>query len=557
MKRYLVFLFCLLASVWSISLNAQAPFSAETAALLDTLEAAIENKSQYAAQREREATRLKVDAAKADGLLRIAYLKRLFENYLHVQADSAMHYLDCIAAMPEMVADGDLKDYVRISRAYIWTVRGQYHAAVGELSAVDKVRLTPEMRLYYYRTMRTLYGWMANYAEGTASAEGLLEVTQLYRDSILTMPQAESSRLVVMADQAIYHHNPDEALRLSQVAIRADDDTRVFSYFNMAEAYRMKGDTEHEVFFLARTALHDIRSGVTEYQALPRLAQRLYESGYVRLSYQFLLCAIEDATYCKAPLRSFEATNLLTIIDKTYKSQERMQKRLSYLFLAGLTALTLLLIWLVIRLRKQMRRLRQARGELAEVNERLQGMNAELLEANENIRHVHENLLLTDKMKEEYIARYLDRCRDYLDEMDHYRRSLLKLSKAGKNDALHRQLTSEAWVEAEQKRFYADFDHAFLSLFPHFVERFNALLQPDMQVALRASAAEAKRNPSERELLTQELRLFALIRLGVCETSRIAHILGLSPTTVYNYRSRFRNRALCTKDEFEARVMAL
>ena len=89
------------------------------------------------------------------------------------------------------------------------------------------------------------------------------------------------------------------------------------------------------------------------------------------------------------------------------------------------------------------------------------------------------------------------------------------------------------------------------------MERFNALLQPDMQVALRASAAEAKRNPSERELLTQELRLFALIRLGVCETSRIAHILGLSPTTVYNYRSRFRNRALCTKDEFEARVMAL
>ncbi|MBR1652494.1 MAG: hypothetical protein IJ692_03785 [Alloprevotella sp.] len=553
------FIFCLLtlAVFPAPSLLAQTAFSAETQALLDSLETAVENKAQYAARREHDAERLKQDARQADGALRIAYLKRLYENYLHVQADSAMNYVEAIASMPEVATDEDLQNYVCISRAYIWALRGQYREAMGGLADVNRQAFTDDMRLYYFRTMRTAYGWMANYAEGTPSAQALLEKTQLYRDSILQMPQSENSRLIVMADQAIWQTNPREALRLSGLSLRSSDETRVYSYSIMADAYRMLGDTEQEVYYLAKTALHDIRSGVTEYQALPRLAQRLYEAGHVRTAYSFLLCAIEDATLCKAPLRSFEASNLLTIVDKTYKSQERRQKRLSYLFISGLTSFTLLLVFMVVWLRRQMRKLTQARRELAEANARLQTVNDELLEANESLRRVHSDLLLTDKMKEEYIARYLDRCRDYLDEIDHYRRSLLRLSKAGKSDALHKQLTSEAWVMAERKRFYADFDHAFLSLFPHFVEKFNALLQPEARVELRPVTNDPKRRSGERELLTQELRLFALIRLGVSESNRIAHFLGLSLTTVYNYRSRFRGKALCSKDDFEARVMEI
>lgn len=556
-QRFLLFSLLLLALAPVPALRAQTSFGKDTEALLDSLEDAIENKAAFADQREAGLSRLKADARRTNGTLRIEYLKRLYESYLHVQADSAMLYVEAIASEPEAATNADLRNYVCISKANIWALRGQYHQAMSELAVINRAVFTVETQLYYFRTMRTLYGWMANYAEGTSTEADLLERTQLYRDSILLMPQSENSRLVVLADQAIWQGNADEALRLCERSLRSEDDTRVYSYFIMAEAYRVRGDTEREVYYLAQTALHDIRSGVNEYQALPRLAQRLYEAGHVRLSYAFLLCSIEDATHCKAPLRSFEATNLLTIVDKTYNSQERRQKRLSYLFLLGLTALSLLLIFMVVWLRRQMKKLSQARHELADANARLQVVNDELLEANKSLQQVHSDLLLTDKMKEEYIARYLDRCRDYLDELDHYRRTLLRLSKAGKYDALHKQLTSEAWTAAEKKRFYADFDHAFLNLFPHFVEKFNALLQPEARVELRPAASDPKQRPAERERLTQELRLFALIRLGVSESSRMAHFLGLSLTTVYNYRSRFRNKALCDKDDFEVRVMEI
>ena len=136
-------------------------------------------------------------------------------------------------------------------------------------------------------------------------------------------------------------------------------------------------------------------------------------------------------------------------------------------------------------------------------------------------------------MKEEYLARYLDRCRDYIDKLNDYRRNCLKLLKEHQTDALLKELKRDNIVKQEQESFYHDFDAAFLTLFPDFIEKFNALLVP-----------EARIHPRAEQQLNTELRIFALIRLGVNETPRIAHFLNFSLATVYNYRSRLRGRTL-------------
>ena len=169
-----------------------------------------------------------------------------------------------------------------------------------------------------------------------------------------------------------------------------------------------------------------------------------------------------------------------------------------------------------------------------------------MLEANDHLQQSNEELAKADKVKEEYIAIYLDKCRGYLEALQKYRRDLLKLAKSKQNDTLLKRLDSSDLMDAEQQRFYKDFDEAFLNIHPHFVERFNALLEEGHELV-----------PKRGELLTTELRIFALIRLGVSDTGSIAQFLNYSQSTVYNYRSRVKSHARGGKESFESTVMTI
>jgi len=159
---------------------------------------------------------------------------------------------------------------------------------------------------------------------------------------------------------------------------------------------------------------------------------------------------------------------------------------------------------------------------------------------------VNQQLKDTDKIKEEYLMQYVARSRRYLGSMESFQRQMYRLLQAHQMEELGKQLKStQVWAD-EQARFYADFDEAFLKLYPNFINDFNALLVPEAQIV-----------PKRGELLTTELRIFGLIRLGETDSYQIAKFLGYSLTTIYNYRSRVRNNAAGDKDLFEEKVMAL
>ena len=173
-------------------------------------------------------------------------------------------------------------------------------------------------------------------------------------------------------------------------------------------------------------------------------------------------------------------------------------------------------------------------------------MRQNLSQANEQLRLVNRELAQTGKVKEVYIAHYLDQCVTYLDKLESYRRSLAKLAMASRIDDLFKAIKSEQFIKDERKEFYQSFDKSFLELFPHFITSFNDLLVEEGQI-----------HPKSNELLTTELRIFALIRLGITDSNAIAHFLGYSLATIYNYRSRMKNRAKGNKDLFEQEVMKL
>ena len=513
-----------------------APMPADSvrAALLE-LDEAIARKPEYRARKEARIAdlRRRLHYA-ADTLEQYALCEELFDEYLHYQADSAVHYLNRRLQLLPSCGQDDLKARAYIDRAAVMGVTGMYAAAVEVLTDIPTERLKPETLVEYYRACRSCYGWMADYSLAIQGKRRYMEQTDRYRDSILLVDNPVTAD-IARAERAALGGKAEEAVAILRKYLPGDtDDLETLSYLNytMYEAYVAKGDTARQVYYLARTAVHDMERSVREYASLHKLARLLHEQGDLDRAYAYLNCSMEDAVACHARLRSLEVTEIYPIIDRAYHDKEAHERAVVTGLLIVLSVLALLLVGAVVYLYRWMKKLAAMRRDLYQANRRLHAANLSLEQ--------------TGRIKEVYIARYLDRCVTYLDKLEQYRRSLEKLAMAAKTDALFKAIRSDQFLRDERKAFYRDFDKSFLDLFPRFVERFNNLLQEDGRVT-----------PKAGELLNTELRIFALIRLGVTDTNSIAHFLGYSLATVYNYRSKMRNKAVGDKDKFEQEVMGI
>lgn len=570
MKKFIILLFIipLLFVARAQSQPQDLELDAPTQALLRTLDDIIQNhKVQYQAQRIKQINQLKAQARTATGYNKYNLYKEIFDLYSHFQTDSAQVYICKMQQLPAYKTDVVMQATLHVAQAEIMAVSALYAEALSELDKVPQSLISSEhadLRLYYYRVKRTLYGWMCTYYTKSSEQHKLWEEkTMNYRDSLLSVDAIKNmSRDIVMADKYNALRQPEKALKmLKPYSAQASEATpNPFVCFTLAHAYVLLGNRTKAIHYLTLTAIADLRSATCEYQALPMLAQILFDQGDVERAYTYLLCSMEDASYCKAGLRSIEASTIFPIIDKQYKQREKEQRERDHLLMYGLVGLSFILIAMVVYLRKQMLKLRQMRQkqslynkqlsaanqQMHEANEKLQVALQEVKRTNEELQNTYSQLRMTDKVKEEYIARYLNRCRMYLDQLAEFRSATLRLIKNRHFEELANQLKRDLNAKAEQTQFYEDFDAAFLTLFPDFVASFNALLQPEHQLSVKKNG-----------LLNTELRIYALIRLGIHDTTRIAHFLDYSTATVYNYRSKIRNKAICSPEEFESLVAVI
>lgn len=567
MKRYILLTLILSLFVVQHAQSQSQPleFDEPTQSLLCTLDDVILNhKMQYREQRLKQINQLKVQARSATGYNKYNLYKEIFDLYSHFQTDSAQVYICKMRQLPAYKTDVVMQATLHIAQAEIMAVSALYAEALNELDKVPRSLINAEhieLRLYYYRIKRTIYGWMCTYYTKASEQHQLWEEkTMNYRDSLLSVETIKNlNRDIVLADKYNALGQPQKAINmLKPYAAQASEATpHPYVCFTLAQAYLLKGNRAKGVYYLTLTAIADLHNATCEYQALPMLAQILFDNGDVERAYSYLLCSMEDASYCKAGLRSIEASNIFPIIDKQYKQREKEQRQRDHVLMYALVALSFVLIGVVLYLRKQMQKLREMRhqqtrnnAELAaanqrmhEANEKLQAALQEVKNTNEELQNTYSQLRMTDKVKEEYIARYLNRCRMYLDQLAEFRSSTLRLIKNRHFEEVANQLKRDLNAKVEQTQFYADFDAAFLTLFPDFVSSFNALLQPEHQLTVKKNG-----------LLNTELRIYALIRLGIHDTTRIAHFLDYSTATVYNYRSKIRNKAICPPEEFEELV---
>ncbi|HJA55965.1 MAG TPA: hypothetical protein H9951_11420 [Candidatus Bacteroides intestinigallinarum] len=520
-----------------------------TDALLREIDGIIKNRQTYGAEKEARIADLKkllVEAASDEQ--RYGFCGRLFDEYRAYNLDSSFVYAQRKEELAHRLNKLDYLDDSAMNMAEVMGTTGMYKEALELLGKIDKKTLPDYLYGYYYHLYRTIYGLMGDYAVTEKAKKEYYRMTDLYRDSLLQINASDSlGHALVMADKYIVHARYDEAIDMlmeyySKPSL--DDHAQAMITYTISEGYRLKGDKQGQKHYLALSAIADLKSAVKEYVSLRKLASLVYEAGDIDRAYNYLKCSLEDATLCNARLRTLEISQVFPIIDQAYQLKTKRQQQEMKVSLICISLLSVFLLVAIFFVYKQMKKVAAARREVVDTNTLLQELNEELHDSNSQLKEMNHTLSEANYIKEEYIGRYMDQCSTYLDKMDLYRRSLNKIAAAGRVEELYKAIKSSQFLDEELKEFYANFDVTFLQLFPSFVEEFNALLTEPMQ-------------PKPGEQLNTELRIFALIRLGITDSTKIAQFLRYSVTTIYNYRTRVRNKAVGERDEFEAKVMQI
>ena len=520
-----------------------------TDALLREIDGIIKNRQTYGAEKEARIADLKKLLAEATSdEQRYGFCGRLFDEYRAYNLDSSFVYAQRKEELAHRLNKQDYLDDAAMNMAEVMGTTGMYKEALELLGKIDKKTLPDYLYAYYYHLYRTIYGLMGDYAVTEKAKKEYYRMTDLYRDSLLQVNVSDSlGHALVMADKYIVHARYDEAIDMlmeyySKPSL--DDHAQAMITYTISEGYRLKGDKQGQKHYLALSAIADLKSAVKEYVSLRKLASLVYEAGDIERAYNYLKCSLEDATLCNARLRTLEISQVFPIIDQAYQLKTKRQQQEMKVSLICISLLSVFLLVAIFFVYKQMKKVAAARREVVDTNTLLQELNEELHDSNSQLKEMNHTLSEANYIKEEYIGRYMDQCSTYLDKMDLYRRSLNKIAAAGRVEELYKAIKSSQFLDEELKEFYANFDVTFLQLFPSFVEEFNALLTEPMQ-------------PKLGEQLNTELRIFALIRLGITDSTKIAQFLRYSVTTIYNYRTRVRNKAVGERDEFEAKVMQI
>lgn len=518
--------------------------------LLRQLDRTIQQQARYREQKEARIDKLKekLQRTTAD-TVRFSVLDALLDEYRAYNTDTSLAIARKKYQLALRINNAVYLDMARMNTADIMGTAGMYKEAIDLMQTIRVSVLPQHLHSYYYHIYRTVYGLMADYAVTEPEKKRYTEKAALYRDSLLLAndPQSWMYRLVE-SDRYNVRFEYDEAIRVLEgyADQHPDIHTAAVCAYTLSESYRLKGEEENRKKYLILSATADIESAIREYVSLRKLAVILYQEGDIDRAYAYLKVCMDDAVACNARLRILEILQIFPLINQAYLQKEQKRQGQIKWALVSISLLSLGLLLAIGYVWRQMKRISVARQEVVEANRQLKALNEALHDSNAQLKEANRSIAENSYLKEIYIGRYMDQCSVYLEKLDHYRRSLGKLAAAGQVEELYKQLKSPKLIQEELKDFYANFDDTFLQLFPTFVEDFNALLAPGEQIY-----------PKAGERMTTELRLFALIRLGITDSTKIAQFLRYSVTTIYNYRTKVRNKAAGQREELEQRVMQI
>lgn len=527
--------------------------------LLHSLDSLLEQQDLFVKAKEERIMQLKMQYSRVKDLNELyAMNRKVYLEYRVYNADSALHYINRNIKLAKQTNRRIWKVESLLEQSFVLTSSGLLTEALKAVSNIQPKELPQNLRTEYFGRLCILYSRLRDYSsENSYLSKYYNGLQKAFRDSVfLTATPNElrywNIRVWLYLGTSKIDSVKQEFEKYKQILPKNSRKYSIVTY-NLAIIYRYEHNESKCLENLILSAMADIQFVNGDMGSLQEIAEYLFKHGEINRAYNYILYCSQKAMLFHNRVRIVKMSHLQNQIYKAYQEQNRIQrKRLQASFIA-VSFLFLILIGAFLFIRKQIQRLKEAYLKLDSANKKLSlNMNAlsiahqnleeaniKLKELNIQLQDINDQLRESNYVKEEYIGYVFNICSTYISKLEEFSKNISRKLKVGQIENVKAMTDSSVTVSNELKEFYQSFDTIFLHLYPNFVEDFNALLSPQEHIELK-----------EGELLNTELRIHALIRLGITDSVKIADFLHCSTQTVYNNRLRTRNKSIIPKEEF-------
>ena len=507
-------------------------------ASLAELDGYVASRSVYETRKKGQLDALrKLYQASSGTVRRYDASKALADEFFAYNFDSTQFYLKNCLSLAEEAGDEERFYGAAITLGHLYAKAGHFMEAYNRLyELIDETKVPASLRADY---LFALFDFSRDLGGNSGMVERLsIPDRGVYREELYSLLSPESEMCMrVRFDELAQSGRYDSADSLCRVMIaRTDPNTHPYAIyaFEMSEIAYHTGRPDDQMDWLVKSAECDIINSVKDYASLTMVAQNLVNYDVDR-SFRYMRIAMEDALAYNAKLRPWQISQFFLGIEDAYSQRRDNNHLFSVISSIMLAVFVVILSILAISLVNRSRKLSRTRAQLEDSNTQLAMFNATL-------NGLNAKLSKADRVKEEFIIGFLHKFSEQIAGQRAEDARLRKLLKQGKSAELLRELDLSTRSERSLKEYYRTFDVTFLGLYPDFVDKFNALLRE-----------EERFHPKEGKLTT-ELRIFALIRLGIDDSKEIASILHYSLSTIYNYKVSVKNACTGDRDTFEERV---
>ena len=532
-----LYLICLFLAISLQTVNAQ---QTDIDRLYNTIDSLIEHRSELLAEKEIRLKALKDGLQKGldeDQLFKLN--ERIYDEYMAYNFDSAYYYINKNVERQRALGHADRFAASAVRMAHILAVSGIFNNARLLLNEVRVEDISTANKIDYYEQQSELNLFRSEMANFTPLFPAYVDSMQHYRQKILEIaPHGSYNYIFNLATYTCEQGEVDKAIKMLEdylPKLRQGDRHYSIVTSTLAFFYTHKDQPETREKYLLLSAISDLRASILENNSLRELSIILLERQEYKKAYNYLQQASADAKLYGSRLRSLQAARLAPLITQAYDTERVRTQNRTYILLAILSVITLLLIGTIAFILSMMRKRRAAIEKINTLNQELERRNAAIEAANNEMKE-------SNRIKDEYIGRFLELSSNYIQRGEDRAKLLNRLARDKKMAELYAELKSSASLNESIRLFYQNFDTAFLNIYPNFIKEVNSLMANGNQFEVDGG-----------QKLTTELRILALIRLGINDNQKIADILRSSITTIYTYRSKIKSRAL-SKDTFEDEI---
>ena len=471
--------------------------------------------------------------------------KKLASEFASYSLDSTIVQLNRNRTLARQLGDAYRSAETDFALAREYALAGYHSDALEILSSYRLEAIPPGLEYAFFEVSNYLYGELAAYSSNNGQ---YWQKRDMYRQSML--PFMEEGTYEWYDQQRVQAEADRDRGKALEYALKALEVTEPNSRQYARAAFFVsiyQDDPDDEIAWLARSAIADVMCATKDYASLNDLAERLYRQGDIDRAFKYAADhGMPDALFFGGKLRSWQIAQFFPALEQAYAAESARNTRQMWTLIGIAGLLLLALAGLLFYLSRRQRILVRTRKELEEEKARVDRRNQTLQDVNEQLQSLNNELQESSKVRQEYIALYLQNLSENISTTRQYKNHVLKYIRRGNDKYLIEEIEALPPIEDDIREFYQMFDRTFVNLYPDFVDEFNALLADGEAIV-----------PKGDDILTPELRVFALIKLGITESSKIATLLHYSANTVYNYRAKIKNKARGDRELFEDAVQAI